>query len=129
MLGEEFYERTAREREATVAGYCATCGGTGFDLTKPVMCSNCKGTTKRGTGNCHKCEMALAPDYKPKPTGLAFSVCPECHPSTYNPKVKPNPVKTRIDTNDTVVVTSQHEKHGGERDVRCLWHSERRSAD
>jgi hypothetical protein len=122
MLGEEFYARTAREREATVAGYCKTCGGTGFNMLKPVMCKNCKGTTVRGTGKCHKCEMSLAPDYKPVATGLTFNDCPDCHPSTYNPKVKLNPVKTGIDPNPSPVVTSNHEQHGGVRDVRCVWH-------
>jgi len=114
MLGEEFYARMAREREAIAAKYCKKCGGSGFDLTKPQQCKNCKGTTVRGTGKCHKCEMALAPDYKPVAVGLTFNVCPDCHGPDYTFRH----VSDVLDTNVGRPVPSWHEHGTG--DVRCM---------
>src|ERR1700756_2136519 len=83
MLGEEFYAKEAKVRSEVAAKYCQKCGGTGLDISNPRVCKNCLGTKKRGKGNCHKCVMALAPDYKDVATGTTFGVCPDCHGHDY----------------------------------------------
>jgi DnaJ-class molecular chaperone len=93
------------DQRAAAENACKLCRGTGFNLEHPRTCKNCKGTKRRGSGQCHKCII------NSEPSGLALDFCPACHGPEYFAKLDLSKTPPHPEV--------QGHKHGGMFDVQC----------